>query len=137
MPLKRDQPFAANINLTALSGALLVLLVVFMIAAPLKQVAVPLELPHGHYDREQNAVFVSLRADGKIFVETNKPPTSAVATWQTLAAALVKANADNQRRKVYVRADQDVRYADVVRLMDALRLAGYPDAAIVPEDIVD
>lgn len=65
MPSKRDHAFAANINLTALVGALLVLLVVFMIAAPLKQVAIPLDLPHGHFDNEQNAILVSLRATEK------------------------------------------------------------------------
>lgn len=133
---RRDRTLRASINLVPLVGTLLVLLVVFMIAAPLKRVAIPLDLPAGDYFGEQDPVFVSLLSDGRIFVET-KTGTSVIANWQTLEDAVRRASAGDAKRQIYVRADQDVRYADVVRLMDVIRGAGFSNSAIVSEDVVD
>jgi biopolymer transport protein ExbD len=133
---RRDRTFGVSINVVPLVGTLLVLLVVFLIAAPLKRVAVPLDLPNGDYFGEQDPVFVSLLNDGRIFVET-KTGTPVIANWQTLEDAVRRVSAGDDKRRIYVRADQDVRYADVMRLMDVIRGAGFSNSAIVTEDVAN
>lgn len=134
---KRDQVSRPNIDLVPFAGALLALLVVFMIAAPLTRVATPVDMSAGHHSIEpQNPVFVSLQADGTIFVGTTSSAEVKV-TWQTLVDAVRRASGGDAKRQVYVRADQDVRYADVMRLMDTIREGGFSNSTIVSEDVVD
>jgi biopolymer transport protein ExbD len=133
---RRDRTFGVSINLVPLVGALLVLLVVFMIAAPVKRVAIPLDLPYGDYFGEQDPVFVSLQNDGRIFVGT-KTGAPVIADWRTLEDAVRRVSGGDAKRRIYVRADQDVRYADVMRLMDVIRGAGFDNSAIVSEDVPD
>lgn len=132
---KRDQPFGVSINLVPLVGALMVLLVFFMIAAPLTRVAIPIDMPISHGEGIQNPVFVSLRADGTIFVDAKTG--TVTANWQTLEAAVRQASGGDLTRQIYVRADHEVRYAEVMRLMDMLRGAGFQNSTIVTEDVPD
>lgn len=134
---KRHRTLGPSIDVVPLVGALLVLLVVFMIAAPLTRVAIPMGLPNGDPFGEQDpVVFVSLQSDGRIFVGSNAgEPVSA--DWRTLENTVRRVAGGDAKRQIYVRADQSTRYADVMRLMDAIREAGFSNTSIVSEDVAD
>jgi biopolymer transport protein ExbD len=127
----------AEVNVTPFVDVMLVLLIVFMVAAPLATVAVPINLsmPDGPAAKGE-PVFVSLQDNGTIFVGTQSSG-EARATWATLAAALRQKSAGDPTRQIMVRADQKVAYADVLRLMDELHRAGYKNKTLVTEDVVD
>ena len=133
---RRHRTLGASINVVPLVGALLVLLVVSMIVAPLKRVAIPMDLPNGDYFGEQDPVFVSLQSDGRIFVGT-KTGEPVIADWQSLDETVRRVGGGDAKRQVYARADQEVPYADVMRLMDTLRTAGFQNSTIVTEDVPD
>ena len=133
---QRGHRATAEVNVTPFIDVMLVLLIVFMLAAPLATTAVPLNLsvPNGPPNTEP--VFVSLHDNGTIFVGTPAAGESP-ATWATLSATLRNKSGGNADRQILVRADQKVKYAAVLRLMDELQHAGYRNKTLVTEDVVD
>ncbi len=127
----------AEVNVTPFVDVMLVLLIVFMVAAPLATVSVPIDLSiPGGPAVKTDPVFVSLQENGTINVGTQSSGETA-ANWATLGAALREKSGGDPTRRVMVRADQGVAYADVMRLMDALDRGGYKDKTLVTEDVVD
>ena len=127
----------AEVNVTPFIDVMLVLLIVFMVAAPLATVAVPIDLLNiNGPPRQLEPVFVSLQDNGTINVGT-KSGGETVATWATLAGVLQEKTGGDPARQILVRADQKVPYAEVMRLMDALHRGGYKNKTLVTEDVVD
>lgn len=118
---RRGSGLVAEINVTPFVDVMLVLLIVFMVSAPLLSAGVPLELPKteaGAIRESEDPLTVSVRADGAIFVQEQRTPFEALGP--TLAAA-----ARDPEREVFVRADGKVSYEEVARVMAALSVRGF------------
>lgn len=117
-----------EINVTPFIDVILVLLIIFMIAAPLATVDVPVDLPASTMERQQ-------RPDHPIFLTVKADLTLALAddpvSRDGLAAALDIASRNNRDERIFLRADRAVSYGDVMAVMNALRAAGYLKVALV------
>jgi biopolymer transport protein ExbD len=130
----------AEINVTPFVDVMLVLLIIFMVSAPLATISIPLDLPPPNPEEQEpdpvEPIFVSLQDTGVINVGT--PRTGEVqANWDNLADAINQKTGGDRTRKIFIRADQKVIYNDVMRLMDAIDKDGYKNKALVAEDVVD
>jgi biopolymer transport protein ExbD len=129
----------AEINVTPFVDVMLVLLIIFMVSAPLATISIPLDLPPPSDESPPDPIepiFVSLQDTGVINIGT--PNTGEIqADWSNLADALKQKTGGDFTRKIFIRADQKVIYADVMRLMDAIDKEGYKQKSLVAEDVVD
>ena len=129
----------AEINVTPFVDVMLVLLIIFMVSAPLATISIPLDLPPPSDTSPPDPVepiFVSLQDTGIINVVT-QATGEIQADWTTLTSAVNQKTGGDRKRKIFIRADQKVIYADVMRLMDEIDKNGYKDKALVAEDVVD
>ena len=120
----------SEINVTPLVDVMLVLLIVFMISAPLLTAGVPLELPRteaGAIQEAEGPLAISVRADGAVFVQDRQTP------FEDLGPALAAAASGNPDRAVYVRADGRAAYADVARVMAALSTRGFTRVNLITD----
>lgn len=119
---------AHEINVTPFIDVMLVLLVIFMVTAPLTTVNVPVDLPSSTEKpapRPDAPVFVSVKADHGLAVgEDDITPGG-------LAAALEAATKGNRDERIFLRADKSVDYGTLMGVMDQLRAAGYLKVALV------
>ena len=129
----------AEINVTPFVDVMLVLLIIFMVSAPLATISIPLDLPPPAAEAPPDPIepiFVSLQDTGVINVGTQN--TGEIqADWTNLTDAIKQKSNGDTTRKIFIRADQKVIYADVMRLMDAIDKDGYKNKALVAEDVVD
>jgi len=112
----------SEINVTPLVDVMLVLLIIFMISAPLLTVGVPLQLPKteaGAIQDQAEPLTISIRADGVVFLNETRVPFSA------LSPALLDLGAKGFSRPVYVRADGRASYAIVAQVMASLSSSGF------------
>ncbi len=117
-----------EINVTPFIDVMLVLLVIFMIAAPLATVDVPVALPASAAQpqpRDSDAVFLTVQAD--LGLRLNEQPVAPDA----LARALDDLTGGNKDERIFLRADKAVAYGDLMGTMNALRDAGYLKVALV------
>ena len=117
-----------EINVTPFIDVMLVLLIIFMVAAPLATVDVPVDLPSSTVEpqpRPDKTVFLTLKADLSMTVGDQS------VTFDTLAAALAAAVAGNKDERIFLRADKAVSYGSVMKIIDALRGSGYLKVALV------
>ena len=120
----------SEINVTPLVDVMLVLLIIFMISAPLLTVGVPLQLPKTEAGaiRDQNdPLTVSIRADGTVFLNENQTPFAALSP--TLADIAGKSPA----KPIYVRADGRAPYAIVAQVMAALSSSGFTSINLITD----
>ena len=123
---------AHEINVTPFIDVMLVLLIIFMVAAPLATVDVPVNLPAASAEppaRPDKPIFVTFKADHSLAVGDE-----AVAR-DNLAAALDAATGSDRTQRVLLRADQALSYGEVMALMNLLRNAGYLKVALVALEI--
>ena len=117
-----------DINVVPFIDVMLVLLVIFMVAAPLATVDVPVDLPSSTalpQQRPAKPVYLTLKADGSLALGDNPVPRTALA--DVLATAT---NGDKEER-IFLRGDRSVAYGEVMELMNDLRRAGYLKVALV------
>ncbi|PPT77569.1 TonB system transport protein ExbD [Xanthomonas arboricola pv. populi] len=120
-----------EINVTPFIDVMLVLLIIFMVAAPLATVNVPLELPVSSAQAQQEPqepVVVSLKSDLRVYVGETEVERSA------LGGALHTLLGSDRDARVFLRADKTVPYGDLMRLMNVLREQGYQKVALVALD---
>ncbi|HEX3701607.1 MAG TPA: ExbD/TolR family protein [Phenylobacterium sp.] len=120
----------SEINVTPLVDVMLVLLIIFMISAPLLTVGVPVDLPKteaGAMQDQTQPLTVSVRADGSIFVQQD-----AVAFAQ-LGPRLQAEAGDNHAKPIYVRADGRAAYAVVAQVMAALSTSGFSSINLITD----
>ena len=120
-----------EINVTPFIDVMLVLLIIFMVAAPLATVDVPVDLPASTAQSPQ-------KPDEPLYLTVQKDLTLSVGETPTpreaLAAALDATTGGNRETRIFLRADQAVPYGEVMAAMNLLRAAGYLKVALVGLD---
>jgi biopolymer transport protein ExbD len=117
-----------EINVTPFIDVILVLLIIFMIAAPLATVDISVDLPAANTERTQRPdkpVFLTLKSDLSLAVDNDQIARSG------LSAALDRATSGDKQQRVFMRADKAVPYGELMALMNDLRSAGYLHVALV------
>ncbi len=123
----------SEINVTPFVDIMLVLLIIFMVAAPLATVSVPVKLPRAVAPPAQNPpkpVFISIQNDGDVFVGDFRTDVGALG--EDLKKQIGSRNPDQER--IFIRADQTTRYGDFMQVMNALQDNGFYSVALVGED---
>ncbi len=118
----------ADINVTPFIDVALVLLIIFMVAAPLSTVDVPVDLPVSNAapaPRPQDPVFLTVERDLSLRLGEGTVARDA------LPGALDLATKGDRGRRVFLRADAGVAYGDLMAVMNLLRHAGYLKIALV------
>ena len=126
----RRQPMA-EINVTPMVDVMLVLLIIFMVTAPLLVAGVPVDLPEsraGALDQQAKPVQVSLDGQGNVFLDDQ--PVADTALGEQLAA-IARQPAPPEGRRVYLRADRTLAYGRVAQVMGELDRAGLKKVALV------
>ncbi|WP_395709835.1 TonB system transport protein ExbD [Reyranella sp.] len=117
-----------EINVTPFIDVMLVLLIIFMVAAPLATVDVPVELPASTAERHpkpDTPLYLTLKSDLS-FVLKDKPVTRA-----ELGKALDNATGRKKDERIFLRADKAVPYGELMQAMNLMRSAGYLKVALV------
>ena len=122
-----------EINVTPFIDVMLVLLIIFMVAAPLATVDVNVDLPGSTavaQQRPDEPLYVTLKTD--LTLDIGNDPVTA----DGLAAALDLATDGDKEQRIFLRADQAVPYGDLMNLLNQLRAAGYLKIALVGLELV-
>lgn len=117
-----------EINVTPFIDVMLVLLIIFMVAAPLATVDVKVDLPVSTAKPEpkpEQPVFLSIQADGRMLVGERE------VTPATLGQAVEAATGSDREQRVFLRADKTITYDTIMQAMNGLRAAGYLHVALV------
>ncbi|MGO9006073.1 MAG: TonB system transport protein ExbD [Beijerinckiaceae bacterium] len=120
-----------DINVTPFIDVILVLLIIFMVAAPLSTVDINVDLPTATAEpapRPDKPLFLTIKADRSLDLG-EQPVTRA-----TLASALDTASAGDKTKRIFMRGDKSIPYGDVMEMMNLLRAAGYLKIALVGLD---
>jgi len=119
----------SDMNVTPLVDVMLVLLIVFMVAAPLMATGVPVDLPKAQtkplVDQKQ-PIAVSIDAEGKYFVDQREVSSEELVP-------VLNEDAENKERRIHVRGDKAVSYGKVIEIMGLINSAGYTKVALVSE----
>ena len=121
----------SEINVTPFVDVMLVLLIIFMVAAPLLTAGVPIELPETAAgplpEEEEEPLAVTLTAEGVVLIQTTEVPRAELVTRLQAVAA------ERTTDKVFLRADGTVPYAQVMEVMGALNAGGFASIGLVTD----
>ena len=129
-PGEEHYALLAEINVTPMVDVMLVLLVIFMVAAPLLMVGVPLDLPKTRaaaITQHKEPLVLSLDRGGAVFIGDDR------VTAGDLAARLAALAAEDRTRIVYVRADKTVSYEQLMDMLSQVNRAGFAKVSLVAE----
>lgn len=131
---RRQKASFAEINITPFVDVMLVLLVIFMVTAPMMTTGISLDLPHGDgqaMEDADRAVDISIDARSKIYLgdETIQP--------ENLVKKLQAMQKSNPELKIVISGDRETSYGQVIELMSLLRLAGISKVGLKTGDLVD
>jgi len=125
----RYQPLA-EINVTPMVDVMLVLLVIFMVTAPLLTVSVPIDLPKttaATVTEPKKPIIVSVNRDDTVFIGDQKVAAA------DLASRLGKLAAEDPERVVYVRGDRTIPYGRLMDLLGLVNTAGFTKVSLIAE----
>jgi biopolymer transport protein TolR len=120
----------SDINVTPLVDVMLVLLVVFMVTAPLLTVGVPVDLPQTQappINEPKEPTVITVNKEGAIFIQDSSIPLD------TLVAKLQAVTNSNPDAVLYVRGDKDINYGKVLEVMSLISNAGFHKVSLVAE----
>ena len=127
---RRAQPMA-EINVTPFVDVMLVLLIIFMVAAPMLTVGVPVQLPktaaNALASEQEEPLTISMTAEGGIAIQ------NTLVAREELIGKLRAIAAERSSDKVFLRADGAIRYEDVVQIMGALNAGGFSNIGLVTD----
>ena len=126
---RRARPMS-EINVTPFVDVMLVLLIIFMVAAPLLQVGVPIELPQAkgkQLESNKEPLAISVKADGSVFIGETAVSLDEIAP---KLKAIAKNGYDEQ---IFVRGDKGVAYGTVMRVMGRISAGGFRKVSLVTE----
>jgi biopolymer transport protein TolR len=122
----------SEINVTPMVDVMLVLLIIFMISAPLLTVGVPLDLPQSQaksLDQDKEPLTISVNLQGQVFLQnTQIGVEELIPKLQAITAAR-----GGMTERIYVRGDSKVDYGTVMRVMGRISGAGFSRVALVTE----
>ena len=128
----RRRGVMAEINVTPMVDVMLVLLIIFMVSAPLLTVGVPIDLPQTQaksLDQDKEPLTISVNEQGKIYLQNSETDVDAlIAKLQAIAQARGGTEA-----RIYVRGDKSVNYGTMMKVMGQLSSAGFHRVALVTE----
>jgi biopolymer transport protein TolR len=123
----------AEINVTPMVDVMLVLLIIFMVSAPLLTVGVPLDLPQTQakaLDQDKEPLTVSVNLKGEVYLQNSEVPLEELVA---KLKAVAEARGTGMEERVYVRGDRQVDYGTVMKVMGRLSSAGFRRVALVTE----
>jgi len=126
----QDRGTMSQINVTPLVDVMLVLLVIFMVTAPMMQQGMQVNLPKAEtkaLNAKEEAVVVTIDRDGRVFIEKGEVPTGEL---KTKLAALFAARS---KKEVFLKADREVPYGNVIRAMAEIKSAGIERLGMITE----
>jgi biopolymer transport protein TolR len=129
----RRRTVMSEINVTPFVDVMLVLLIVFMVSAPLLTVGVPIELPQSQakaLEQDNEPLTLSVNADGRVFLQNTEIKIDDLLP---KLKAITDARRDGKDERIYVRGDKKVDYGTMMRVMGRLSAAGYHRVALVTE----
>jgi len=129
----RRRAVLSDINVTPFVDVMLVLLIVFMVSAPLLTVGVPLDLPQSQakaLQQDNEPLTVSVTVDGQVFLQKDQIQLDALIP---KLKAIIDARGGNADSLIYVRGDKKVDYGTMMRVMGRISGAGYHKVALVTE----
>ena len=123
----------ADINVTPLVDVMLVLLIIFMVAAPLATVSVVVSLPTAVAKPSQNPpkpVYISIQSSGDVYIG------DFITSGETIGDDLKKqiGRRDPTKERIFIRADKDTTYGDFMGVMNGLQDNGFYSVALIGED---
>ena len=127
------KPVMAEINVTPMVDVMLVLLIIFMVSAPLLTVGVPLDLPQTQaksLDQNQKPLTLSVNLKGEVFLQNSEIKVDELVP---KLQAITQARGGGTDERIYVRGDRKVDYGTVMRVMGRLSAAGFRRVALVTE----
>jgi biopolymer transport protein TolR len=123
----------AEINVTPMVDVMLVLLIIFMVTAPLMTSGVSVDLPKTNaqpLNSDSEPLTVSIKADGAIFLQDQPVDVSEiVARLQAIAQ-------NNPERRIFVRGDKDLAYGRIMQVMGTITQGGFTKVALLAEQTV-
>ncbi len=129
----RRNPVMSEINVTPMVDVMLVLLIIFMVSAPLLTVGVPIDLPQTQASSldqaDKEPLAISVNTDGKVFLQNTEITLDELVP---KLQAISQARGGNDER-IYVRGDKTVDYGTVMKVMGRLSAAGFRKVALVTE----
>ena len=125
-----DVPPMADMNVTPLVDVMLVLLIVFMVAAPLMAVGVPVDLPKvqaKQINDQKPPIVVSIDSAGSFFIDQTAIDSDK------LLPTLTSNSENDKERRIHVRGDRNINYGKVMEVMGLINSAGFTKVALVAE----
>ena len=125
--------FVSEINVTPFVDVMLVLLIIFMVAAPMAAVTVQVALPPAVAKPSTNPpkpVYISIQSGGSIYL--GDTPTDVADLGDNLRSTIGQRNPEKER--IFIRADKDVLYGDFMGVMNMLQDNGFYSVALIGED---
>jgi biopolymer transport protein TolR len=130
----RRRAVMAEINVTPMVDVMLVLLIIFMVSAPLLTVGVPIDLPQTQaksLGQDKEPLAVSVDTKGKVFLQNTEISMDELVP--KLKAITAARGGKNAEERIYVRGDRKVDYGTVMKVMGRLSAAGFARVALVTE----
>lgn len=120
-----------DINMTPMIDVMLVLLIVFMVTAPMMTAGIPVDLPKTKATTQSNdqtePLIITINKNDKLYIQDTEVPANA------LVERLKAITAANPDQRIFIRGDQGLNYGKVVSLMGQLTAAGFNRVALVAE----
>lgn len=121
----------ADINVTPFIDVMLVLLIVFMVTAPLLTAGVQVDLPKTEAgavkDKDNKPIEVAVKKDGSLYIGESRIDRSI------LAEKLSAITENNKESRIFIKADQGLSYGDVMAIIGSVNKAGYTKVALITE----
>src|SRR5262245_36640562 len=128
----RRRPVMAEINVTPMVDVMLVLLIIFMVSAPLLTVGVPLDLPQTKakpLDMDKEPLTVSVK-EGQVYLQNTEIPVEELVA---KLKAITEARGGGADERIFVRGDQKISYGTVMKVMGRIQAAGFSKVALVTD----
>jgi biopolymer transport protein TolR len=124
----------SEINVTPMVDVMLVLLIIFMVAAPLMTVGVPVDLPRTNatpLNQEQEPLTITVDSQGRIFLQETEVPMENLVP--QLQAIMQNQPQGQPERRIFVRGDRAISYGRVMEVMGTVNAAGFSRVALLAE----
>lgn len=129
---RRNASPMSDINVTPMVDVMLVLLIIFMVAAPLMSTGIKVNLPDSNTsqldnDKEDEPLQVVIDKAGKLFINKTQVP------FEQIAVKLLEVTKQNREAQIFVRGDKDANYGDIIRAISAINEAGFTKVGLVTQ----